>query len=82
MVLGIVGLVLSFCVPVLPIIMCIVGVILSGVSMSKAKSAGMKNGMAVAGLVCSIIPLAISIGGTIFILVAGGGILSSLGYAI
>lgn len=60
MVLGIVALVL-FCTSWFAVACAIVGVILGGVSLKKAKDAGMKNGMAVAGIVCSVIALAIDI---------------------
>ncbi len=66
MVLGIVGLVL-ICFGWVSIISSIVGISLSGVGMSKAKKAGVKNGMATAGLVCSCISL-----GLYFILFAIG----------
>lgn len=60
MVLGIISLVL-FCILYISIPCSIVGAILSGVGLKKAKDAGMKNGMAVAGLVCSVIALGICI---------------------
>lgn len=58
MVLGIVALVL-FCFWYVVIPASIVGCALAGVGLKKSKDAGMGNGMAVAGLVCSIIALAI-----------------------
>ena len=58
MVLGIVSLAL-FCVLYLAIPCAIVGAILGGVALSKAKQAGVKNGMGVAGLTCSLIALGI-----------------------
>lgn len=60
MVLGIVALVM-FCVWYISIPCAIIGAALSGVSMKKAQEAGTKNGMAVAGLVCSVIALAICV---------------------
>lgn len=60
MVLGIVSLVL-FCILYISIPCAIVGAVLSGVGLKKAKDAGMKNGMAVAGLVCSLIALGICV---------------------
>ncbi len=54
MVLGIVSLVLSCCIPYVPFICALIGVILAAVSLSK-KLPG--KGMAIAGLVCSIISL-------------------------
>ena len=60
MVLGIVALVL-FCYAYISIPCAIIGAALSGVSMKKAQEAGMKNGLAVAGLVCSVVALAICV---------------------
>ncbi len=60
MVLGIVSLVL-FCVAWLAIICAIIGACLGGVALSKAKRAGIKSGMAVAGIVCSVIALGLLI---------------------
>lgn len=64
MVLGIVSLVL-FCIWYLAIpcaIPCaIIGAALGGVAQSKAKAAGVKNGMAVAGITCSCIALGVAI---------------------
>ncbi len=66
MVLGIVSLAL-FCLWYLALPCAIVGLILGGLAMSKAKAAGMKSGMAVAGVVCSCIALGIAI---IFMIIA------------
>lgn len=60
MVLGIIGLVFM-CVFYIGIPCAIVGVILSGLASSKAKKAGLKNGMATAGIVCSCIALGFNI---------------------
>jgi len=60
MVLGIVSLAL-WCWIYVAIPCAIVGLILSAVGLKKAKDAGMKNGMAVAGIVCSSIALGILI---------------------
>ncbi len=60
MVLGIVSLVL-FCIWYISMPCGIVGLILSCLSYSKAKKANMKNGMAVAGIVCSAIALGIAV---------------------
>lgn len=60
MVLGIVALAL-FCVWYIALPCAIVGVILGGLALSKAKAAGAKNGMAVAGVVCSCVALGIAI---------------------
>lgn len=54
MVLGIVALVLSCCIPYVTFVCALVGVILGGVSLAKKKGG---KGMAIAGLVCSIIAL-------------------------
>lgn len=54
MVLGIVSLVLSCCIPWVTFVCALIGVILGGVALAK-KTAG--KGMAIAGLVCSIISL-------------------------
>lgn len=54
MVLGILALVLSCCIPYVPFVLALLGVILAGVSLSKNTSG---KGMAIAGLVCSIISL-------------------------
>ena len=60
MVLGIVALVF-FCSWYISIPCAIIGAALSGVSMKKAQDAGAKNGLAVAGLVCSVIALAVCV---------------------
>lgn len=54
MVLGICALVFSCCVPYLPFFLAIVGVVLGGISLNKHYAG---RGMAIAGLVCSIISL-------------------------
>ena len=77
MVLGIVSLVL-WCYVYIGIPCAIVGVILSIIGMKKAKDVGMKNGMAVAGLVCSIIALAI----LVIIMIIGLMAASAVGGAI
>ncbi len=60
MIIGIVSLVF-FCYIYLSIPAAIVSVILGGVGLSKSKRFGMKNGMAVAGIVCSCIALGLMI---------------------
>lgn len=60
MVLGIVALVF-FCTSWFAIACALVGCILGAIGLKKAKDAGVKNGMAVAGLVCSVIALALDI---------------------
>lgn len=74
MVCGIVGLVLSCCVPYLPLILGIVGLVLGVVSLRK--QAGGK-GMAIAGVVCSIITLIPAI----LMLVMGASVMSALSAA-
>ena len=77
MVLGIVSLVL-FCWIYVSIPCALVGVILGGVGMKKSKDAGMSAGMATAGLVCSIISLAI----VASIYIAGAAFLAELGVSL
>lgn len=77
MVLGIIGLVL-FCIWYIGIPCSIIGLILGGISSSKAKAYGMKSGMAVAGIVCSCIALGLNIIG--IILISAG--IASLGSAL
>jgi len=60
LVLGIISLVLLISIDV-SFICAIVGIILGSVAISKAKSVGMKNGFAVAGLTCSIIAVCLMI---------------------
>jgi NAD/NADP transhydrogenase beta subunit len=62
MVLGIIGLVFSF-IPIIGVIawpLVILGIIFGGIGISKANQVpGMPKGMAVAGLACSLVGLAI-----------------------
>lgn len=67
MVLGIIALVL-FCIWYISLPCAIIGVILSAVSLKKAKEAGVKNGMATAGVVCSCIALALMV---LYLVIAG-----------
>ena len=60
MVLGIISLLL-FCTGWLAIICAIIGTVLGGVSLKKAKNAGVKNGIATAGLVCSLVALGLAV---------------------
>lgn len=60
MVLGIVALV-CFCTGWFAIICAIVGTALGGVAMKKAKDAGVKNGLATAGLACSVVALGLAV---------------------
>ncbi len=70
MVLGIVSLVL-FCFAFLAIPCAIIGGALGGISLWKAKKAGVKSGMAVAGITCSCISLGI----LIILLIAVGSLI-------
>lgn len=60
MVVGIISLVM-FCTGWFAIICAIVGTALGGVALKKAKDAGVKNAMATAGLVCSVVALGLAI---------------------
>ena len=60
MVVGIVSLVF-LCIWYIAIPCAIIGVILGGISASKAKQVGRKNGTATAGIVCSCIALGLAI---------------------
>jgi hypothetical protein len=73
MILGIVAIIVSFvpCFGFWAIVLAVVGLVLSVVSMSQAKKAGASKGMAIAGLICSI--LAIIIGSIWIFLIAKGG---------
>ena len=71
MVLGITSIVPGWCIPYLPFILGLIGVILGGVSLSK-KQGG--KGMAIAGLVTSIISLVIYL----IILIAIGASVSAI----
>ncbi|MCI8771835.1 MAG: DUF4190 domain-containing protein [Lachnospiraceae bacterium] len=71
MVLGIVALVL-ICIPYLPAPLGLIGIVLAGVSLGCGKEG---KGMAIAGLVCSIISLI----PTIFAIVVGASFASILG---
>lgn len=61
MILGILAIILSFipCFGVWAIVLAVVGVILSAVSLSQAKKANAPKGMAIAGLICSILAIII-----------------------
>ena len=60
MVVGI-GSLVRFCTGWFAIICAIVGTALGGVALKKAKDAGVKNGMATAGLACSVVALGLAI---------------------
>lgn len=72
MVLGILALVLSCCVPYLPVLLALIAVILGGISLAK-KQGG--KGMAIAGLVCGIIGLIPSI----LVIIGGAALISAAG---
>lgn len=63
MILGIVAIVVSFipCFGWWAMVLAVVGLVLSAISMSHAKKAGASRGMAIAGLICSIIAIIIVI---------------------
>lgn len=60
MVLGIIALLFTCCSEYISIPCAVIGLILSIVSLSKAKKAGMKNGCALAGIICTCISLVIT----------------------
>ncbi|MEI8135869.1 MAG: DUF4190 domain-containing protein [Bacteroidota bacterium] len=61
MILGIIAIIVSFigCMAVCSILLAVVGLVLSAISMSQAKKAGASKGMAIAGLICSILAIII-----------------------
>ena len=69
LVLGIVSLVF-FCVWYIALSCGIVGLILGGIAMNKAKTVGMRNGLAVAGLVCSCIGVGLMV--LLYVMVIAG----------
>jgi len=71
MVLGIVALVLSCCVPYVPALLALLAVIFGGVSIAK-KMGG--KGMAVAGLVCGVIGLVPSV----IVIISGAALMAEL----
>ena len=73
MVLGLISLVFV-CFSYVGVPLGIIAIVLGGVGIFKAKKAGMKNGMAVAGLVCSIISVAINVA----VLVLAGSLIGSV----
>lgn len=72
MVCGILSLVLSCCIPYVPFVLALVGVVLGGVSLHGHRGG---KGMAIAGLVTSIISLVPAV----FVIIAGASIMASLG---
>ena len=79
MILGIVGLALLCILGPFALLLGIVGVILSGIGYSQSKKANCKNGMAVAGIVCSSITIGIYLI-CLLIVVAFGASLGGLEY--
>ncbi|MEO6303921.1 MAG: hypothetical protein ABIP51_12190 [Bacteroidia bacterium] len=80
MILGILAIILSFipCFGIWAIVFAVIGVILSAISMSQASKAGVSKGMAIAGLICSILAIIICCVWFFFIAKAvneGGGLL-------
>lgn len=72
LVLGIIGLVLSCCVPYVPLLLALLAVVLGGVSLAK-KQGG--KGMSIAGLICGIITLIPSI----LVVIYGAVLMAELG---
>ena len=72
MVCGILSLLLACCVPYVPFVLALIGVVLGGVSLHGHRGG---KGMAIAGLVCSIISLIPAV----FVVIAGAGVMASLG---
>ena len=68
MILGIIAIIVSFvpCFGWWAIVLAVVGLVLSAISMTQAKKAGASKGMAIAGLICSILAIII---GTIWIFI-------------
>lgn len=68
MILGIVAIIVSFvpCFGWWAVVLAVVGVVLSAISLSQASKAGASKGMAIAGLICSILAIII---GSIWIFV-------------
>ena len=73
MVCGICSLVLACCVPYVPFVLALIGVILGGVSLSGHRGG---KGMAIAGLVTSIISLIPAV----MVVLAGASLLASAGF--
>lgn len=69
LVVGIVGLLLSWTGPI-GFVICAVGAVLSFVGMRKATETGAPRGMAIGGLVCSLVGLVIALILTIVVLTA------------
>ncbi len=61
LVCGVLGLILVWVVTWLGLILAILGIVFGGIGMSKAKKTNTGKGLAVAGLVCGIISLAVCI---------------------
>jgi len=74
LVLGIIAAVTAWFFPVVPIIVGVVGIVLSVLAMKQAKT-----GVATAGLVLSIIGVALAVIGTICLLVCAAGAAAGAG---
>lgn len=61
MVLGILSILFGCCLPVIPLLCAIAGLVLSCISRKKANEVLRKNNFALAGLICSIIGLVFSV---------------------
>ncbi|MGZ3900691.1 MAG: hypothetical protein ACXVNQ_09710 [Bacteroidia bacterium] len=61
MILGIVAIIVSFvpCFGWWAVVLAVVGVVLSAISLTQANKAGASKGMAIAGLICSILAIVI-----------------------
>ncbi len=86
LILGIVGIIVSFFVPfpisIIGLILSIVGIVLGALARKKAKAAGEPAGLATAGMVISIISVVLSAIGVIACgacVALGAGALASLG---
>lgn len=74
LVLGILALIIS-CFPIIDLLFSVTGATLGIIGFSKAKKVGMSNGIAVAGLVCSIVALSINI---VFTILFGIALIESI----
>lgn len=70
MILGIVSIVLGCCSPFITLPCGIAGIILSAISMRKAKATLQKNNQALAGLICAIIGVVLSLLSVALVVVA------------
>lgn len=84
MILGIVGVICAFipCMELWAILLCIVGIVLSAVSLSKAKKGNGPKGMGKAGLILSIIGTVVAIVKYVILITALSAGASAFGEAI